>query len=161
MIHVVELPLHAKPRVWFAYGDDDLERKVLADDPLQAWEVHDEVSAQELLEAAGHAEVTLAVRAQFPALCQLGDQHGWQTPLYRADHLLGRGMLRAQPVSLRQALLAALGARGHPCRIYWTDSEAVAASEGSDPQLGERQQWRARHALHEQLVALEVVADDS
>ncbi len=44
--------------------------------------------------------------------------------------------------------------------IYWSDSEALAAFEGADPQLVGEAGWWARRALHEQLVALEVLADD-
>jgi hypothetical protein len=44
--------------------------------------------------------------------------------------------------------------------IYWSDSEALAAFEGADPQLLGDAGWRARRALYDQLVALEVLADD-
>lgn len=44
--------------------------------------------------------------------------------------------------------------------IYRSDAEAVAAFEGADPRIAGKAHWRARHALHAQLVALEVLADD-
>ena len=44
--------------------------------------------------------------------------------------------------------------------IYRSDAEAVAAFEGGDPRIAGAAHWRARHALHAQLVALEVLADD-
>jgi hypothetical protein len=44
--------------------------------------------------------------------------------------------------------------------IYRSDAEAVAAFEGADPRIAGKEHWRARHALHAQLVALEVLADD-
>jgi hypothetical protein len=44
--------------------------------------------------------------------------------------------------------------------IYWSDAEALAAFEGADPQLVGGAGWWARRALWEQLVSLEVLADD-
>ena len=44
--------------------------------------------------------------------------------------------------------------------VYWDEAEAVAAFEGRDPLLADKAMWRARHALHEQLVALDVLTDD-
>jgi len=44
--------------------------------------------------------------------------------------------------------------------IYRSDAQAIAAFEGADPRIAGKEHWRARHALHAQLVALEVLADD-
>jgi hypothetical protein len=44
--------------------------------------------------------------------------------------------------------------------VYWNEAEAVAAFEGRDPLIADKSMWRARHALHEQLVALDVLTDD-
>ena len=44
--------------------------------------------------------------------------------------------------------------------VYWSEAEAVAAFEGGDPLIAGKAGWRARRALYEQLVALEVLADD-
>jgi hypothetical protein len=44
--------------------------------------------------------------------------------------------------------------------VYWNEAEAVAAFEGRDPLIADKAMWRARHALHEQLVALDVLTDD-
>ena len=44
--------------------------------------------------------------------------------------------------------------------VYWNEVEAVAAFEGADPLISDKTMWRARHALHQQLLALEVLADD-
>jgi hypothetical protein len=49
--------------------------------------------------------------------------------------------------------------QGERC-VYWDETEAVAAFEGGDPLIAGAALWRARHALHEQLVALEVLAAD-
>ncbi len=52
-----------------------------------------------------------------------------------------------------------LDAKDERC-IYWNEAQAVAAFEGHDPRIAKPTQWRARRALYEQLVALEVLADD-
>ncbi len=161
MIHVVEQPEGGDPCAWFAYDEADLARKVAASDPLQDWEIHDQLSVRALLENAGFPEADAAARAALPAICALGDAHGLDTPLYRADHLLGRGVLRAEPVALRDALAAALAVRGPATCVYWTDTEAVAAFEGNDARIAGAGHWWARRALYEQLVALEVLADDN
>jgi len=161
VIYVVEIPEHGDPRAWFAYDEADFERKVVVNDPLQGWEIHDELTARELLGDLGHAAVDETARERFPSVCALGDEHGWDTPLYRADHLLGRGVVQAEPVSARQALTAALLARGGTPCIYWDEADALRAFEGADPRLAGPQRWRARRALHEQLVALDVLADDN
>jgi hypothetical protein len=161
VIYVVELPEQDPPRAWFAYDNADFARKVEASDPLEAWEIHDELTARELLESAGHATPDEAARRAFPAICALGDEHGWDTLLYRADHLLGRGVLRTEAVDLRDALAAALAARDGSTCIYWNDRDAVAAFEGADPRLAGEGRWWARRALYEQLVELEVLADDN
>ena len=44
--------------------------------------------------------------------------------------------------------------------VYWNEVEAVGAFEGGDPLIAGQAGWRARRALYEQLVALEVLADD-
>lgn len=161
MIHVVEIPGQGDPHAWFAYDDDDLARKVAACDPLQPWEIHDQLTARGLLDDLGYASADAVARVRFPAICQLGDDSGWDTALYRADHLLGRGVLRAEPVPQRDALSAALAARGGLSCVYWNDRDAIAAFEGADPRISGQAFWWARHALYQQLVALEVLADDN
>jgi len=160
MIYVVQCPSDAEPKVWFAYHPDDLLQKLAADDPLEAWEIHDEVTPRALLEVLGHASVDADARSAFPAVCALGDQHGWDTTLYRADHLLGRGVLSPDPVDVRAATVATLAVRPGEFRVYWSDQEAVLATEGADEWLCARARWRARHALHQQLLSLEVLADN-
>lgn len=161
MIHVVELPEGGEPHAWFAHDMQDLARKVAATDALQPWEIHDVLTPRELLAAHGHESPGEAARAALPALCSLGDAQGWDTLLYRADHLLGRGVLQPEPVSERQALAAAIAARGGGTCLYWSDTEAVAAFEGHDPRLAGDARWWARRALYRQLVELDVLADDN
>jgi hypothetical protein len=160
MIYVIEYPPSGEPLAWFAYHLGDLARKVAARDPLEVWEIHDEVTPRALLDALGHETADDAARAAFPSVCALGDQYGWDTTLYRADHLLGRGVLSPEPVEERAALLAALAARPGESRVYWSDQEAVLATEGADAWLSTPERWRARHALHQQLLSLDVLADN-
>lgn len=49
---------------------------------------------------------------------------------------------------------------GPRCRIFWSEAEATAAFERAADPLWQGQGWKARHALREQLAALEVLADD-
>ena len=46
------------------------------------------------------------------------------------------------------------------CRIFWTEAEAMAAFERASDPLWQGAGWRARLALRDQLVALDVLADD-
>ena len=161
MIYVVEVPEQAAPRAWFAYDEADFARKVAAGDPLESWEIHDQLTARGLLEDIGLAETDALARERYPAICALGDSHGWDTALYRADHLLGSGVLSAEPVSEAAALEAALAARGGLTCVYRGDRDAIGAFEGADPRIAGKDNWHARRALYEQLVALEVLADDN
>lgn len=159
MIYVVEIPEGGDASAWFAFDREDFARKLAAGDALQAWEIYDVNSARELLELLGHTPESPDARSACPAICALGDEHGWDTPLYRADYLLGRGVYRVQAVAEEEAWHAALARRLRDHRVYWNNEEAVAATEGADPLLARRENWRARYALHEQLIALEVVSD--
>lgn len=87
MIHVLEMPVDAPPRVWFAFDADDLARK---------------------LETSNAADL----------------------------HAAGR------------------------CRVFADESAALAAFERADDPDWQGEGWRARWALREQLIALEVLADD-
>lgn len=160
MIYVVECRPGRSPAAWFAFHLADLARKVAADDALEEWEIHDEVTPRALLEGLGHERVDDIARAAFPSVCALGEEHGWDTTLYRADYLLGRGVLSAQPVEPRAALLAALAARAGECRVYWSDGEALHATEGADPWLCEPARWAACAELQQQLLSVEVMADN-
>ena len=50
--------------------------------------------------------------------------------------------------------------QGERC-VYWDEAQAVGAFEGGDPLIAGKAMWRARHALYQQLLALEVLADDN
>jgi hypothetical protein len=158
MIFVLELPPDADPLAWFAFGEDDLLRKVEADDPLQPWELWDRSSARELLALFDETPESAGVSARFPGICTLAAEQGWDAALYRADHLLGRGLYRNAPVSKAEAAEAALKARGD-CRLWWSEEAAVLGMEADTDPLWAGAGWKARWALREQLVATEALAD--
>lgn len=160
MIFVVEQPDQGQARAWFAYNDDDFLRKVCAGDPLPEWAVFDVASPRELLEMTDRTPESADARSACPAICALADAHGWDTPLYRADHLLGAGQFRAEPVSLLDAGLAALTQRGGQWRVYGSEAVAMAAVDQPDALYDAPAGWRARWALREQLIAVEALADD-
>jgi len=156
MIYVVEFPDSGRANAWFAFDADDFARKVYASDARKEWEIFDVVTVRELLEGLERTLESAGLDAEFPALFALGERHGWDTPLYRADYLLGAGVLQAQAVSESAACHAALNGRGGRCLVYWSDTEAVAACEG-DPAFDGRAGIWGREALREQLVSLEVL----
>jgi hypothetical protein len=78
--------------------------------------------------------------------------------LAAADAL--QGWQSQRHATLRELLEGSLRERGE-CRIYWTESEATAAFERAADPAWQGEGWRARWALREQLVALEVLADDN
>lgn len=160
MIFVVEQPDQGAARAWFAYNDDDFLRKVCAQDSLPDWAVFDVATPRELLDMTDRTPDSPDARRACPALCALADDHGWDTPLYRADHLLGNGHFRAEPVSVLDAGMAALTQRGGQWRIYGNEQVAMAAIDRPDPLFDAPGGWRARWALREQLIAVEALADD-
>jgi len=159
MIHVLEIPDQGQPHAWFAFDAADFARKVEAEDTLQPYEIHDVVTPRELLALTGYQVGDADAAQQFPAICSLGDEHGWDTPLYRADYLTGRGHYRPEPIHEAEAYAAALLRREPATLIFWDDAQAVLAIESPQSPLLQQTRWRARHALHEQLVALELLAD--
>ncbi len=129
MIYVVEFPAQGRAHAWFAFDQQDLARKTYATDNRKEWEIFDVVTVRELLDMVGKTGDTPDARAEFPAICSLGDEHGLDMPLYRADYLLGAGVFQAQAVSETDACVAALMQRTTGCKIFWSDSEATAAVE--------------------------------
>lgn len=162
MIFVIEVPDSGpeQTRAWFAYHPDDFLRKVCATDPLPEWEVFDVATPRELLELADLQPESEQARSRCPAVCALADAHGWDTALYRADHLLGAGHFRAEAITPLEAGMAALLARGGRWRIYGHEEVAMAAADQPDPLFDAPGGWRARWALRQQLIAVEALADD-
>ena len=159
MIHVLQGLGSAEPRVWFAFDGPDLLRKVAVDDALPAWEIWDCCSARDLLSMFDETPQAPGVALRYPGVCGLAQEHGWDTPLYRADHLLGRGVFRPEAVSLELACTAALRVRGD-CRVWPDDAQAVLALESdTDPIWCNASGWHARVALREQLLATDALAE--
>lgn len=157
MIYVVQFPHQGDPNTWFAYDRDDFVRKVCAEDPLEDYQIYDVITPRELLDMVDQTPDSPGVRESFPAICRLADHHGWDQPLYRADYLLGEGVLSPEAVSPSDACRAALAQRLDKLLIYWEDSAALAALD-EDPALTENSRaLLARHSLRQQLIALEVL----
>lgn len=62
----------------------------------------------------------------------------------------------SEPAELAEAALAARG----NCRVFRTEAQATAAYERTDDPAWQGEGWRARWALRDQLIAMEVLADD-
>lgn len=169
MIFVVEVPHDGHPHAWFAYEGEDLLGKIAAEDEFQPWEIFDRTSARELFDLVGAQHDAPGVSEAFPGISRLAQEFGLDTPLFRADHLLERGCYQPEAVTVEAACEAALKRRKSPLeeggglrdyRIYWSEPDAVLAIEGQDPFFAEKGNWRALHALREQLLALDVLAAD-
>ena len=70
----------------------------------------------------------------------------------------GRGHFGPEPVTLLAACEAALRARGR-ARLWPDEASAVLAFEDDGEPLWQAGGWKLRWALHEQLVATDVLAD--
>lgn len=160
MIYVVHQPEGGEARAWFAFDADDLLRKVAAGDPLPAHAIWDRSSARELLALFDETPATPGVRERLPGLVALGEADGWDTLLYRADHLQPAGFYGAAPLRCEDACFAALRARGGAWKFYENEPHALAAVDQPDPLYDAPGGWRARHALRQQLIAVEALADD-
>jgi hypothetical protein len=169
MIFVVEVPHEGHPHAWFAYEGEDLLSKIAAEDECQEWEIFDRTSARELFDLVGAQPDAPDVGQAFPGISRLAQEHGLDTPLFRADHLLERGCYQPEAVTVEAACEAAIKRRKGPVedggllrdyRIYWSEPDAVLAIESQDPFFAEKGNWRALHALREQLLALDVLAAD-
>ncbi len=156
MIYIVEFPEKSKAHAWFAFDRQDLLRKIYISDVRKEWEIFDVMTARELLELLGKTADTAEAREEFPAICSLGVQHGWDTPLYRADYLLGEGIFDVNPISEVDACVAALAQRSLAYKIFWSDTQATAALEHDPVFDNEAGSW-GREALNAQLVALEIL----
>ena len=169
MIFVVEVPHVGEAHSWFAFDGEDLLSKVVVNDPLQSWEVYDTTTARELLSMVGEVPNTPQARSAFPGICRLADEYGLDTMLYRADYVLERGCYQPAAIKVEAACAAALNSRVtlegstaglKALRMYWSEEEAVLASESADPLFASQGGWRALHALREQLLSLDVLAEN-
>jgi len=160
MIYVVEAPPQGAARAWFAFDEDDLLRKVAADDEKAAHEIWDHATARELLELFDEGPGNPGVDQRYPGICALGAEFGWDTPLFRADYLQETGLYAPAPVRLIDACRAALRARGGEWRFYEGEQHALVAVDKPDALFDRAGGWRARWALRQQLIAVEALADD-
>jgi hypothetical protein len=131
--------------------------------------VYDTTTARELLSLVGEVPGTPQARSAFPGICRLADEFGLDTTLYRADYLLERGCYQPEAVTIEAACEAALKQRlaetpeAGPLkdlRILWGEEQAVLALEGADAFFTTQANWRAVHALREQLLSLDVLAEN-
>lgn len=158
MIYVVEFPHQGNPRAWFAFDKEDLARKVHARHTGERV-IFGTATPRQLLAATGHTPESAAARSEQAAIFTLGEAHGWDTTLYRADYLLGDGVYDAEPFSEFEACVAAIAADLQLCRVYMSDDAATAALYG-DPLYSTDDGFHAHMALREQLIAMEVISDD-
>lgn len=154
MIHVLEVPWEGRPLAWFAFDQDDLIGKIRVRRAAAGACIHAVASARELLVTSG-----AAADAPPDWIAELASRHGWDRPLYRADALLEPGLYQPEPVSALHAHLAALAAPLQSCRLHPDDESALEALYG-DPLYQGREGFYRHMALRQQLIALEVLADD-
>lgn len=159
MIYIVEIQPNDRARAWFAFGRDDLIRKVYATKQREGWTIFASATARQLLDAAGQTPDSAGVREAYPHLFEFAAQAGWDAPLYRADYLLGQGVYQAEAVDEFEACLTAISEQVEDFRVYYSDEEAVDALY-RDPLYNTREGLRAHIALREELIAQEAMADD-
>jgi hypothetical protein len=157
MIYVVEIPHQGRPHAWFAFDRDDFVRKVRATRAREDWVIHEALSVRERVAACG-TDTPDAVR-RHAALLDLAHIHGWDAPLYRADPLLGQGVLQADPVAAFDACVAALAHDLKTCRVHLTDEQAIAALK-RDPLYDPDEGFYAHMALRQQLIAMDAMEED-
>lgn len=161
MIYVVHAPPAGQAHAWFAFDEDDLLRKVAADDARETHEIWDRASARELLDLFDETPESVGVAERYPGIATLGSEFGWDSPLYRADYLQAPGLYAPETVRLVDACRAALRARGGDWRFYEGEQHALIAVDAPDTLYDAAGGWRARWALRQQLIAVEALADDN
>ena len=151
MILTLEIPQQGRPRCWFAFNEEDFIRKVRATRTANNAVIFQSGSARELI----------AARAPQPPveLLQMVATHGWDVPLYRADYLLACGHYQTEQVSEFEACVAAVAHDLAKCRVYLDEEQAMDALD-NEPLYWDSSGYAAHLALREQLIALEVIADD-
>ena len=154
MIHVLEVPWEGSARAWFAFDEADLIRKIRAARERPDWQVYSLASPRDLLAARG-ATPEMAP----PWIAALSERYGWDRMLYRADALLGQGAYQTEAISELRACVAALVDPLRTCRLYPDDESALNALY-RDPLCQGREGFPTHMALRDQLIALEVLADD-
>jgi hypothetical protein len=159
MILTVEIPHHGRPSCWFAFDDEDFIRKVRLARKDVGGVVFGIETPRRLLSARGASPDSPGVHEQHPDLLELAAAHGWDSNLYRADYLLAPGHYQAEEVSEFVAHVALLAHDLKACRVYPDEEQAMDALYADTLYEG-REGFYAHMALREQLIALEVLADD-
>lgn len=159
MILTVEIPHSGSPRSWFAFDENDFIRKVQLALPTTDAVVFGTTTPRELLASEGLVPDSPRLRITHASILALADEHGWDTILYRADMLLAPGLYQSEPVDEFVAHVAALAHTLKSCRVYGDETQALDALY-SDALYAGRDGFYAHMALREQLIALEVLADD-
>ena len=157
MIYIVEFPRQGRPHAWFAFNRDDFVRKMRATRAHEGWVIHEARSVRERLADCG-TDTPDAART-YAGLLDLARVHGWDAPLYRADHVLGQGVLQAEPVDAIDACIAALAHDLKTCRVHLSDEQALAALQ-RDPLYDPDEGFYAHMALREQLIAMDAMEED-
>lgn len=158
MIHIVEINEQNRAHAWFAFDEADFIRKVRVDHGQRPETViYEKTTARQLLSSSPAADATQN-RDKLPNCDALAEQHGWDTTLYRADHLLGHGIYQTEPVSELRACLAAV-ASAVEFRIYG-DDDTAADELDRDPLYRTKEGLDAYFKLRSQLVEMEVLAED-
>ena len=160
MIYVVEIPAQGDAHAWFAFNEDDLLRKVAADDRRAVHEIWDSATARELLDLFDEQPDTAGGDERYPGIHRLGIEFGWDAPLFRADYLQEPGLYVPEPTRLIDPCRAALRARGGEWRFYEGEQHALTAVDKPDELYDRPGGWRTRWALRQQLIAVEALADD-
>ena len=157
MLYVVEIPEQGKPKSWFAFDENDLMRKVQVAKTQPYPVVYVETTARQQL--AKLASDSIEHETERQQLQALGEQHGFDTALYRADYLLGPAVYQTEVVDELEACVSALNADLKLCRIYGSETAAVNALY-HDPVFDPYKEFYNHMALREQLIAMEVISDD-
>ncbi|MDP2026619.1 hypothetical protein [Sulfuriferula sp.] len=159
MIYIVEIPHQKRPHAWFAFSREDFVRKVRATRAREGWVIFETLSARERLAALGMQPGTPDAAQMHADLFELARNHGWDTPLYRADHVFGQGVWQAEAVDEFEACVDTLAHDLKTCRVHLSDELAIGALQ-SDPLYDKYEGFYAHMALREQLVAMEALEDD-
>lgn len=159
MIFTVEVPNEGKAHCWFAFDEGDFVQKVrIARNSLDGV-IFAMSTPREMLAARGLVPELPSIPSMHAEVLLLADEHGWDTPLYRADYLLAPGLHQAEEVAEFVAHVAAVAHTLKSCRVYLDEEQAMDALY-NDPLYAGRVGFYPHMALREQLIALEVLADD-
>jgi hypothetical protein len=159
MILTLEIPHVGRPSCWFAFNEEDFIRKVRLARPAATGVIFDVSTPRQLLavhERALDAPERSLRDAEWRALAEA---HGPDTRVFRADYLLAPAHYQAEEVSEFIAHAAAVAHGLKACRVYSDEEQAMDALHQDSLYAG-KDGFYAHMALREQLIALEVLADD-